>query len=628
VFEFSQLQGERSIGDLRIVAKIDAAGNVGTARFESYAGEAKGSGKFLSLAILSGEGCNDAGTACVVANGAILEVGANLSQLLNGADGRFKGVKITTPEDSVVGTFAITAVANTFDGGCLADADVFGKVPNCTSNDISLTAVKPESCTFINNCVTDPNDPGYPGTVTLQGCIGLFQITSVQRYDIGLFIRTDIDPGDSFPNNDAAKFSGECTAIAWDTSSPLNDGPNGSGTDGDACGDVNAQGQTIELPIPDVTIACVDTNGDNQVDIFHCETWANGATQITCNSAEDVTPGTSAHCNCGILAGACIPFPSTDECKENVCALRCSNAPATPCTLGGGECTSPGVCQDTLVTQDKADGTTCGDGGDQCTGLKTCQAGVCETGSPLDCDDGSACTTDGCDPATGCTHTAVDCNDSDACTTDGCAPATGCTHTAVDCNDGSACTTDTCNPASGCVYTPITCNDGSACTTDTCNPATGCVYTSITCDDGNACTADTCDPSSGCVFTPISCNEGCTPGFWKAPQHFQSWCGGYTPNTPVSTVFDTTDCGCNFSSLTFRQALSGKGGTTICAAQAKLFQAAVAALLNACSVNYPLSTAQIIAEVNAALASCDKSTILAEASRLDGFNNLGASICQ
>jgi hypothetical protein len=48
----------------------------------------------------------------------------------------------------------------------------------------------------------------------------------------------------------------------------------------------------------------------------------------------------------------------------------------------------------------------------------------------------------------------------------------------------------------------------------------------------------------------------------------------------------------------------------------------VSALLNACSVSYPLTTAQIIAQVNAALASCDRTTILNEASQLNGFNNL------
>jgi hypothetical protein len=123
-------------------------------------------------------------------------------------------------------------------------------------------------------------------------------------------------------------------------------------------------------------------------------------------------------------------------------------------------------------------------------------------------------------------------------------------------------------------------------------------------------------------------NQGCSPGYWKQPPHFQSWCGGYTPNTPVaSTGLLTNTCGCNYNTLTMLQALRlSSFGRSVCGAQGKLYQAAVAALLNACSVNYPLTTAQIIAEVNAALASCDRTTILNEASRLNTFNNLGCPL--
>ncbi len=125
--------------------------------------------------------------------------------------------------------------------------------------------------------------------------------------------------------------------------------------------------------------------------------------------------------------------------------------------------------------------------------------------------------------------------------------------------------------------------------------------------------------------TAVTGNQGCGTGYWKQQQHFDSWCASYTPTTLVSTVFDTTDCGCSFGSLTFLQALQGAGfGPTVCNAQAKLYQMGVAALLNACpgsGVAYALSTAQVISEVNTALQSCNRTTILNEAGRLDGFNN-------
>jgi len=126
----------------------------------------------------------------------------------------------------------------------------------------------------------------------------------------------------------------------------------------------------------------------------------------------------------------------------------------------------------------------------------------------------------------------------------------------------------------------------------------------------------------------VTGNQGCTPGFWKTHtglgHQANAWCSAYTTNTLVSTVFHTDKCGCDFSSLTFLEALGLSSGNTICEAQGKLFQMGVSALLNACTgsgVNYPLTTAQIISEVNTAIDSCDRTTILNEASRLDGFNN-------
>jgi hypothetical protein len=57
------------------------------------------------------------------------------------------------------------------------------------------------------------------------------------------------------------------------------------------------------------------------------------------------------------------------------------------------------------------------------------------------------------------------------------------------------------------------------------------------------------------------------------------------------------------------------------AAKNILMRAASAAYLNSFAVQYPLSTAALVAEVNLALASGDRDTILAEATKLDGFNN-------
>ncbi len=78
-------------------------------------------------------------------------------------------------------------------------------------------------------------------------------------------------------------------------------------------------------------------------------------------------------------------------------------------------------------------------------------------------------------------------------------------HTAIACDDSDACTTDSCDPVTGCVYTPIACDDDDACTDDACDPATGCTHAPTDCDDGDSCTLDACDSDTGCTHTWI-CN--------------------------------------------------------------------------------------------------------------------------
>jgi hypothetical protein len=118
-------------------------------------------------------------------------------------------------------------------------------------------------------------------------------------------------------------------------------------------------------------------------------------------------------------------------------------------------------------------------------------------------------------------------------------------------------------------------------------------------------------------------NQGCTPGFWK--NHPGAFPSPFTASTTLGSVFPCT-IGTTFANVTFLQALQGGGGSTLAGAQTILLRAGVAALLNSASVAFPLTTAQVIAEVCAAFSSGDRATILAEATRLDTFNNLGCPL--
>jgi len=86
---------------------------------------------------------------------------------------------------------------------------------------------------------------------------------------------------------------------------------------------------------------------------------------------------------------------------------------------------------------------------------------------------------------------------------------------------------------------------------------------------------------------PPSGGEGCTPGYWRQDQHFDSWTG-YDPTDNFETVFGVD---ASFDPHTLLDAVWLGGG-----GENALARHAVAALLNAASsgVDYEYSTAQVI----------------------------------
>jgi hypothetical protein len=126
--------------------------------------------------------------------------------------------------------------------------------------------------------------------------------------------------------------------------------------------------------------------------------------------------------------------------------------------------------------------------------------------------------------------------------------------------------------------------------------------------------------------------EGLTPGFWKnnaAMHDAVAWPRDalgdliYDPSQTVASVFSAAPA--NLAAAPLSEALDfGGGGANA------LLRHAVAALLNAThpEVAYPLTAPQIIAQVNAALASGNSGQINALKNRLDGFNTLGSDLDQ
>ncbi len=217
----------------------------------------------------------------------------------------------------------------------------------------------------------------------------------------------------------------------------------------------------------------------------------------------------------------------------------------------------PGVNQ--CGTTPVNDGTACEDG-DMCTSADVCLDGECAPGSMLACDDENQCTTDSCDPASGCVFDAntLPCDDGNVCTMgdeckdeqcesgvneckcesegdcmqydddnlcngvlfcDTSAELSTCEvdpSSVVTCPDSEAqCQTMACSPDTGeCGMAPApdggACDDGDACTyADACTGGI-CAGTKLDCDDENPCTTDSCDVASGCSHTISDVCGDCT----------------------------------------------------------------------------------------------------------------------
>lgn len=112
--------------------------------------------------------------------------------------------------------------------------------------------------------------------------------------------------------------------------------------------------------------------------------------------------------------------------------------------------------------------------------------------------------------------------------------------------------------------------------------------------------------------------QGCTPGYWRQSQHFDSWTSPYAPTTLFSDVFANA-----FPGKTLGQVVAlGGGGLNA------LGRSAVAALLNGASagVSYDFTTQKVISDFNTAFASGSRKTMEAQKDVFDFLNNQGCPL--
>lgn len=226
-----------------------------------------------------------------------------------------------------------------------------------------------------------------------------------------------------------------------------------------------------------------------------------------------------------IVLGVLAASPQTAEAR-----FTCSNnadctATANQCDPGQTPC-NDGICD---PRNPKSDSIGCvlvpnnskSDDGIFCNGVETCYDRHCHAGTPPYCGDGIGCTDDVCDPvADECRHTqrnskcsnGLFCDGKEVCDANrGCLPGTP-----PNCGDGNACTTDRCDEdADRCVNTSDAskCNDGLFCNgVETCNPAGGCnAGTPPNCNDDIACTVDACVEANDTCSHTVD-NAACSNG--------------------------------------------------------------------------------------------------------------------
>ncbi len=203
-----------------------------------------------------------------------------------------------------------------------------------------------------------------------------------------------------------------------------------------------------------------------------------------------------AHC----AAGTCLFLPNDGKCKAGqTCdvARGCQPPDGPACTATSStelKC-DDGIDDDCDGKPDCLDpdceGKACEDG-DKCTEGETCGALACNGGTAKSCDDSNPCTTDACDPKTGCTSTK---SSGGACSSGN------------PCTENDTCVDGVCTPGM-----PKTCDDKNPCTTDTCDPTTGCKSVNNTepCDDGTFCNGgDTCKDGTCQLHAGNPCGKAC-----------------------------------------------------------------------------------------------------------------------
>eukprot|EP00899_Mesostigma_viride_P009020 jgi/Mesvir1/18119/Mv09416-RA.1 len=209
--------------------------------------------------------------------------------------------------------------------------DIAGVSLSCAANDITLASVF-NITLFDDGC-------RFPGDSVTFRAVFEVKLGATARQDIGIWISSDGDL-----NRDGAK-TGKCIAatLPYAPDPPWLDSDGLIGGIQDTCGDMDSSHSPV-YPQFDITVACYDHNGDNNLDLPYCTSWRQSGANMLCTTPTHATPAAPSKCNCApdfqvpIYMAPCIttvPLCDADLCYSGGSCLPYGSSPDT------NGCTAP-----------------------------------------------------------------------------------------------------------------------------------------------------------------------------------------------------------------------------------------------------------------------------------------------
>lgn len=333
------------------------------------------------------------------------------------------------------------------------------------------------------------------------------------------------DSCDNEPSDAACSDSKFCTGL--ETCDPVDGcqaGTPPSCSDGIAC-TTDACSEILDACTHSANnAACSDGQFCNGAETCDLVAGCQAGTPPNCNDGVDCTVD-----SCNEAGDACVNAPSDAACgdgafcngAETCDAVAGCEAGAAPSCNDGVGCTVDSCNEGTDSCDNVPNDAACSDA-QYCNGAETCDpVEDCQAGASPDCDDGIACTVDTCNETSdSCVNVASNaaCDDGAFCNgLETCDVLNDCeAGTPVQCADGFACSTDTCNETTDQCEADLStcfCGDGEVTGSEQCDPpATAGTFedcNNLVDDDGDGrvdCKDTDCAPGA----RPAVCDEGCT----------------------------------------------------------------------------------------------------------------------